>query len=513
MTPTELTSNFPDWKSLFGKTLDGGYELKEIVEAEREKATFRVRVLGDYSLKASASFFVLEETEAHTQVALWEAVRSIENKRNLSLPLGTGFIEVSGIPMIYLVSQTADEALEDVLNTRILEAGEATEVLRSIVMSLEELHATGFVHGCVSPREVLAVNDRIELSTDSLRRANAEPIVERRPAKYLAPESGPRNLTAASDIWCLGATLFEALTQKTYEPALLGEAEAMNHPFGTLLSCCLNPDPDKRCKLDELDQITRSKAPPPKPKLVLVPPIAEIQAVPPTSSPVRVILPKEVASVAKEAMTPANPVELPKAPHQLPKPEIIPEELVASRRNLRNEATYRYDERIEKSPGTRGWIYGALGFLVLFFLFLLFRTGHRSPSSTASSPPPSVPTNAAPMPAVPSPAPAWPTKTLSPDAKANTAAATPAVLGAQRRTIWRVVLFTYNREQDAEKKAKFANAKKAELHAEVFSPSGSGKPYLVVAGGRMTREEATRERLRAIRAGMPRESYIQNYSH
>ncbi|MDQ2843236.1 MAG: protein kinase, partial [Acidobacteriota bacterium] len=240
MTPTELTSKSPDWKSLSGKVLEGGYELKEIIEAEREKATFRVRVLGDYSLKAAASFYLLDRNEGEDQIAVWGALRTVENRSNLSIPLGTGTLDLGGTNTSYLVFQVPDETLEEVLGSRALAPEEAIEVLRSIAKGLQELHANGFVHGCISSREVLAVGNGIELSTQSIRRINTEPIVERRAAKYLAPESGPRNLTGPSDVWCLGATLFEALTQTAYEPGLLDEAANLKHPFGTMAACCLD---------------------------------------------------------------------------------------------------------------------------------------------------------------------------------------------------------------------------------------------------------------------------------
>jgi hypothetical protein len=78
--------------------------------------------------------------------------------------------------------------------------------------------------------------------------------------------------------------------------------------------------------------------------------------------------------------------------------------------------------------------------------------------------------------------------------------------------VWRVILYTYNRLPDAERKAKDINARHSSLHAEVFSPSGSGSPYLVTTEARPSREEALQARRKAFGAGMPRDAYIQNYS-
>jgi hypothetical protein len=74
-----------------------------------------------------------------------------------------------------------------------------------------------------------------------------------------------------------------------------------------------------------------------------------------------------------------------------------------------------------------------------------------------------------------------------------------------------VVSFTFNRQGDAEKRAKAINGEHPALQAEVFSPSG-GAPYLVVLGGAMSREQAEELRRKARSSGLPHDTYIQNYS-
>lgn len=526
MTPTETTSNLPDWKSLTGKTLSGGYELKEIIKADNDQATLRVRVLGDYSLKAAASFYVLEKAQGEEQVAIWETARTVGDKRSLNMPLGTGSIELAGVPAIYLVFQTPDETLADVLDGRALETDEAVELLASLANGLEMLHSLGLVHGCLSPDNVLAVGNGIELSTGCVRRANMEPIVVQEPAKYLAPESDARNVTPASDIWCLGATLFEALTQKEYRAQLFEEAAALKHPFGSLLSGCIDPDPDKRCKLSELDRIVRSPAPPPKPKSSPVIRAPEAVA---TTPAITVAEPAQVAPVLAppDPVTPLSAGVLPKLPlaaekasSEPPKHEDLADHVPLRRRlDGTGENFVGSTESDGRLAVNRGWIYGAVAFLAIFFGLWLLRYGHRSQKPLPDAPQTS-PSAAAKAPSAVTSTPAWPTKTLDPEAKSSAQShinPKEQAIAAHKtsdtgKPVWRLVLFTYNRQSDADKKAQAINARHAELHAQVFSPSGSGKPYLVTAGGQMTREDAARERQRAVRAGMPRDSYIQNYS-
>ena len=177
--------NFPEWKNLLGMALEGGYELKDIVEAERARAVLRVRVLGDYSLKATARFYVLEPQALQEQSAIWQAMRILEKHANLHLPLGTGTLALNGVEVVYAVFQNADETLQEVLSERPLSQEEATELLRSTARGLGELHSNGFVHGAISPREILAIGDKIDLSTAGVRRANSEPVSSRKSRSIL----------------------------------------------------------------------------------------------------------------------------------------------------------------------------------------------------------------------------------------------------------------------------------------------------------------------------------------
>ena len=82
-----------------------------------------------------------------------------------------------------------------------------------------------------------------------------------------------------------------------------------------------------------------------------------------------------------------------------------------------------------------------------------------------------------------------------------------------KNTIWRVVAYTYNHQDQAEHKAQTINDRYPDLKAEVFSPKGDGAPYLVTLGGPMERDAAFQLRNRAVSQGLPHDTYAQNYSH
>jgi serine/threonine protein kinase len=538
-----MIENYPDWKSLPGLILDGGYELKGIVEAESEHAVIRVRVLGDYTLKAFASFFLVDPTAARKQAELWESLRAFDRKTNLSTPLSAGTLLLNDSSILYVVLQIPDERLEEILEQRALRPEEATEALRCAARALEDLHANGLVHGCVSPPEVLAFENSIKLSTESVREVNREPILDSKTAKYLAPESATRNLSIASDAWCLGATLYEMLTQKKYEPGLYDEAIALKHPFGTVAERCLEPDPDKRCKIADLELILRSKPPAAKPKPPSILPVetttesvkaAVAGGIVSNGSSVRgedvpkihthsAALQAHAGTVEPQAIkessqltTRIGPASSAEKSETVSGPKARNHFVSSSLSNSGREGTKPIDERPGPLAGRRGLLYAVGAFLVIFFVLWMVRA--RSAAKAPATPAAQGKVSDNGSEAISQPKPAWPTKTLSPDAKESrtTAPSTgrnqpPVSPQAGERTIWRVILYTYNRQQDAEDKAHELMAKRPDLQTQVFSPSSFGGPYLVTAGGKMNRDEAATVRKTALREGMPRDSYIQNY--
>lgn len=83
-------------------------------------------------------------------------------------------------------------------------------------------------------------------------------------------------------------------------------------------------------------------------------------------------------------------------------------------------------------------------------------------------------------------------------------------LSRDSRTQWRVVAYTYNHEDQARQKAAEIASRHAFLNPEVFSPKGRA-PFLVTVGGAMSRNEALAFRKRARAAGLPRDTYAQNF--
>jgi hypothetical protein len=90
------------------------------------------------------------------------------------------------------------------------------------------------------------------------------------------------------------------------------------------------------------------------------------------------------------------------------------------------------------------------------------------------------------------------------------AASETAPESGDQRSVWHVVVYTYNRESAAQRKAAELAAKYPQLEPQVFSPSGHA-PYLLALGGGMNREDAFARRDAARAAGLPQDTYAQNF--
>ena len=75
---------------------------------------------------------------------------------------------------------------------------------------------------------------------------------------------------------------------------------------------------------------------------------------------------------------------------------------------------------------------------------------------------------------------------------------------------WRVIAYSFNREEEAREQARELAQRFAELNPEVFAPRG-GDVWLVTLGGIMSRGEALALRDKVIDMGLPEDTYAQNF--
>jgi len=254
-----------------GQVVDGRFPLLQYLGGGPRSAVFATAT-GDSSLPNAAIKLVETDPEdAEVQLAQWTEAAALSHPHLLRL-FQTGRCQLDGTQAIFVVMERADEDLSQVLLLRALSEAETSEALASLLPALAYLHAQGLVHGRLRPSNILAAGDQLKISSDRLCRAGEARVRRQKPETpdaYDAPEAAQGEIMPAADVWSLGVTLVEALTQsKKPERAL----PLLPAPFGDIARHCLQPDPLRRWTVPEIQARLRQPSPAPRVETAAQPP-------------------------------------------------------------------------------------------------------------------------------------------------------------------------------------------------------------------------------------------------
>jgi TonB family protein len=127
------------------------------------------------------------------------------------------------------------------------------ELLPPVIDALSYLHGRSMIFGHLKPSNIMVVDDLLKLPLDSMAGgAGAKTQAEHR--IYDAPETAKGPRSPASDVWSLGVTLVEALTQRPplWERSTSGNPlvpASVPQPFADIARECLRIDPGARATL------------------------------------------------------------------------------------------------------------------------------------------------------------------------------------------------------------------------------------------------------------------------
>lgn len=85
------------------------------------------------------------------------------------------------------------------------------------------------------------------------------------------------------------------------------------------------------------------------------------------------------------------------------------------------------------------------------------------------------------------------------------------LLGTPPKNIYYVIVGSHLKYDDAQKQAVQINAKFKQFKAEVYAPYGVNVYYGVVIGADLTKSDASALRSRAIKAGLPKDTYLWTF--
>jgi hypothetical protein len=438
------------WTEYEGRTIDGVFPLKKLLLPEGRSAFFSTS-------NGNGDPTVIRLIEPHFDadeiLARWRGVQALGHPNLLKLEQ-FGQLAMDGTTVIYAVMEPVDTNLGEVVSGQRLTIPETKQLADSLTSALDVLHMHGFVHEHVEPANVFAVGDVVKLRSDCVREA---------------PEGEEGVEAKRRDVHDLAVVLLQAITQ---ERTLVAAARELPLP-------------------SPFDQIVGKS-------MSGVWGVAEIQAALQTSKrpsapspasfpyPMRTAVDQPAAHSARRISL-SNPV--------------VPESKAINVAPPGDFFHLTAEDGLRRTV-LRTRLIVAVGPVVVLALLLGWHFAHSGSanregakqlnSNSASKTAPSVGTTAI------------PTAGIEHEPVQNNAV---TAIRAQ----WRVVAFTYNHEEQAQKKSATIAQEHPELRPDVFTPSGNA-PYLVTVGGVMNRVDALAFVQKARNCGLPSDTYAQNYS-
>ena len=239
-----------------GRVIDGRFTLLKWLGGRGRSGVFLTELPGPQAKKAAIKLIVADGVDAEALMAGWAATKPLSHP-NLMRLYHTGRCETDEGEVLFSVGEYSDEVLSDILPERPLTPAEAREMLEPVIDVLSYLHGKGLVHGNLKPSNVMVVDDRLKISGDSLRMVGQMGNGDASQGIYEAPEMGSDPILPGVDVWGLGATLVETLTQRPPEWDRLTQEdpvvpESMPQPFAGIARGSLRADPVGRCTLDNV---------------------------------------------------------------------------------------------------------------------------------------------------------------------------------------------------------------------------------------------------------------------
>jgi TonB family protein len=263
------------WKQWEGQVVNGDFPLVRHLGGSEHSAVFLTEFHeGERVLAAAIKLIPAPQENDELQLSRWRLAAELSHPHLISI-FKQGRCELGGVPLLYVVMECAEENLAQILPSRALAPDEAREMLDSLLDVLAYLHSKGFVHGHLKPANIMANDDQLKLSSDGLCHAGESLERHGGPDAYGAPENAPDGIEAskamspASDVWSLGITLVETMTQTLPAPQEAKQREpvvplTLPEPFLDIARHCLVRLPQERWTVVQIAARLQERSPAPK---------------------------------------------------------------------------------------------------------------------------------------------------------------------------------------------------------------------------------------------------------
>jgi TonB family protein len=263
------------WKQWEGHTVvsndDQGahFRLSQYLGGTQRGAVFLTELGADLQ-KAAIKLVPADPATSDAQLSRWRRIAELSHPHLLRL-FHTGRCRMESTEMLFAVMEYAEEDLSQILPERPLTASETLDMLKPTLEALAYLHRQGFVHGRLKPANIMAVKDQLKLASDGVCQAGAPDANKFSASAYAPPENASGGLSPAADVWSLGMTLTEVLTQQPpswketnqEDPVL---PPTLPEPFLDIVRHCLRRNPQQRWSITDIAvRLYPASSAPPKP--------------------------------------------------------------------------------------------------------------------------------------------------------------------------------------------------------------------------------------------------------
>jgi len=200
------------WTKWEGQVINGVFPLRRLLGASDHSAVFLTEYKAQNLPNAALKLVPAIPPLARAQLSHWTTAATLAHPHLIRL-LEAGRCQFGGLQFLFVVMEYAEQTLSQILQQRALTPGEVREMLLPTLSALAFLHSKNLVHGQLKPSNILAVNDQLKLASDAVRPTGEPTANIAKSSVYDPPEAKDHSVSAAGDIWGLGITMVEALTQ------------------------------------------------------------------------------------------------------------------------------------------------------------------------------------------------------------------------------------------------------------------------------------------------------------
>jgi TonB family protein len=282
------------WTKWEGQVINGVFPLRRFLSASDHSAVFLTEYKAQNLPNAALKLVPAIPALTRAQLSHWTTAATLAHPHLIRL-FEAGRCQLGGLQFLFVVMEYAEQTLSQILLQRALTPGEVREMLPPTLSALAFLHSKNLVQGRLRPSNILAVNDQLKLASDTVRPAGESTANIAGSSVYDPPEAEHHSFSAAGDIWGLGITMVEALTQHLPSwPDSKSETAsfpaALPPTFVAIVRQCLNRNPANRPTVDDVEAQIKTA---PQLPVVSVPP-------PPHSAPTPLVpAPQPLVSIPK----------------------------------------------------------------------------------------------------------------------------------------------------------------------------------------------------------------------